>query len=85
MILKNKKDFGIVQESTYYSNELVYCLRVIKKKHSMLYSYIEERLSFYRDGINDAMLHQEKGKGYFFMLYNAVINERLNLNVIYRS
>ena len=78
---KNKTGFGIIEEKeTYYhGDEIVFCLKEIKKKHSMLPSYINKRLSFYRDVIEEAH-NQEQLKAYSFQLYNALTNEMLNYN-----
>ena len=80
---KNKTSFGIVEEKdTYYhSKEVFYCLKEIRKKHSMLSSYIKERLIFYKETIKG--IHPNKNKEYVFQLYNAVTNEILNFNAPY--
>ena len=83
----NKSEFGIVKEKeTYYqSDDFVYCLKKIKKKHSMLLSYIKERLSFYKKSIEEIQLNRNNYKSYIFQLYNAVTNEMLNYNAPYLS
>lgn len=77
-LLKNKNEFGIVEEKDMYSDDVVYCLKEIKKRHSMLPSYINKRLSFYKIIIEEAMRNRERAKEYSFMVYNAVTNLSLN-------
>lgn len=84
-ILNRKSDFGIVEEKdTYYhSEEVFYCLREIKPKHSMLSSYIKERFTFYKNAIEKIQANHNSEKAQIFQLYNAVTNERLNFSVPY--
>lgn len=82
-VLKNKSEFGIVEEKDRYnhSNNTVYCLKSIKKKHSMLSSYINQRLSSYEYFINDAVLKEVINSAqHSILLYNTVVNGMLNFH-----
>ncbi len=84
-VLNDKQAFAVVEEKdTYYGgDDIVYCLKKIKKEHSMLPDYISERLSFYAKATYDVMSNRNNKKAYAFQLYNAVINDRLNYNAPY--
>ena len=83
-LINDKQSFGIIEEKdTYYGGDIVYCLKKIKKRHSMLPAYISERLNFYTKVIEDVMSNHDNKKAYTFQLYNAVINDRLNYNTPY--
>lgn len=82
-LIRNKTSFGIVEEKdTYYhSKRSFYCLKEIRKRHSMLSSYIKGRLVFYKETIKK--IQSNKNKGHVFQLYNAITNEILNFNAPY--
>ena len=84
-ILNRKSDFGIVEEKdTYYhSEEVFYCLKEIRSRHSMLSSYVKKRFTFYKKAIGEILANHNNDKAQIFQLYNAVTNERLNFNVPY--
>lgn len=84
-LLNNKQGFGIVEEKDTYSSsqDVIYCLKVIKKRHSMLPAYINERLSFYCETISEAVSKGQNVKAYTFQLYNAITNEILNFDTPY--
>ena len=76
-ILKDKCGFGIVEQKGYYkynSDCVFYCLKKIKKKHSMLSFYISQRLSSYEEIIKEAMSNRKSITKYSIQLYNTVTN-----------
>ena len=79
---KNKSVFGIVKEKNvhYQSDDFSYCLKEIKKEHSMLRLYINERISFYKKAIVEVLSNIKNYRLYTYQLYNIVTNEILNYN-----
>ena len=79
---KNKSVFGIVKEKNihYQSDDFSYCLKEIKKEHSMLRLYINERISFYKKAIVEVLSNIKNYRLYIYQLYNIVTNEILNYN-----
>jgi serine/threonine protein kinase len=86
-LLNNKQKFGVIQEKdntySYNCDDVVYCLKEIRKRHSCLPFYIHERLSFYQNSIEEGLSNQQKKESSTFQLYNAVTNEILNCNPPY--
>ncbi len=80
-LLNDKQAFGIFEEKEkdYHGDDIIYCLKKLKKRHRMLPSYISERLSFYQEAIEFATSNRQNIDA-TFQLYNAAINQMLDYN-----